>query len=88
MRRAREWFAQQSWPVGFHYVPATAISYTDMGIPHSSDPKLIDEELKNPWYGRQPGVVPGYYASGWTPSPGHDLVRDPEGQPVKRLGSE
>ena len=35
-----------------------------------------DEKLKNPTYGRQPEVLDGWYANGWTPSPGHDMVRD------------
>jgi hypothetical protein len=41
-----------------------------------SDPKLTD-----PWYGQQPEVVRGWYASGWTPSPGHAMVRDPKTWP-------
>lgn len=36
-----------------------------------------DEKLKNPTYGKQPEVLKGWYANGWTPSPGHDMVRDP-----------
>ena len=35
-----------------------------------------DEKLKNPWYGKQPEVLKGWYANGWTPSPGHSMVRD------------
>lgn len=35
-----------------------------------------DTALKNPWYGQQPEVVEGWYASGWTPSPGHGIVKD------------
>ena len=31
---------------------------------------------EDPIYGRQPVVVPGWYANGWTPSPGHKIVRD------------
>ena len=30
----------------------------------------------DPIYGPQPVVVPGWYANGWTPSPGHKIVRD------------
>jgi hypothetical protein len=30
----------------------------------------------DPFYGRQPDVVEGWYANGWTPSPGHSMVRD------------
>ena len=36
-----------------------------------------DEKLKDPWYGKQPEVLKGWYANGWTPSPGHSMVRDP-----------
>jgi hypothetical protein len=140
--KAQEWYAQQPWPIGFNYVPANAISYTEMWMPYAFDPKLIDKELalaedigfnclrvvlpfvvwehdpvefkqmlhtfvdlcdkrhikvmfalfddcafgsdeklKNPWYGRQPDVVPGHYASGWTPSPGHEIVRDRQAWP-------
>ena len=32
--------------------------------------------ITDPVFGRQPDVVPGWYASGWTPSPGHAMVRD------------
>lgn len=43
-------------------------------------PALFDDcvfgHTANPIYGRQPVVVPGWYANGWTPSPGHDIVRD------------
>lgn len=39
------------------------------------------EELKNPRFARQPDVRPGWYANGWTPSPGHDLVRDESAHP-------
>jgi hypothetical protein len=35
-----------------------------------------DEKLKDPWYGKQPDVLKGWYANGWTPSPGHSMVRD------------
>ncbi len=37
-----------------------------------------DEKLKDPWYGKQPEVLKGWYANGWTPSPGHAMVRDPK----------
>lgn len=32
---------------------------------------------EDPFVGRQPDVVPGQYANGWTPSPGYRMVRDP-----------
>ncbi len=34
--------------------------------------------ISDPVFGRQPEVVAGWYANGWTPSPGHRRVRDPE----------
>ena len=140
--KANEWYDAQAWPCGFNYIPANAISYTEMWMPYSFDQKLIDKELalaeeigfnvlrvvlpfvvwehnpaefkdrlyffldvcdnrglkvmftffddcafgndeklKNPWYGQQPDVLEGWYANGWTPSPGHDMVRDPETWP-------
>ncbi len=32
--------------------------------------------IEDPVFGKQPEVVPGWYANGWTPSPGHQRVRD------------
>jgi hypothetical protein len=32
--------------------------------------------ISDPEFGVQPGVVDGWYANGWTPSPGHARVRD------------
>jgi hypothetical protein len=44
-------------------------------------PSLFDDcgfgDQVNPVFGKQPDVIPGWYANGWTPSPGHDIVRDP-----------
>ena len=138
VERANEWYCQQPWPCGFNYIPANAISYTEMWMPDCFDPRFIDEELalaervgfnclravlpfvvwqhdpeafkkrvsaflevcdhrgikvmfclfddcafgsdeklKAPWYGPQPEVIEGWYANGWTPSPGHSMVRDP-----------
>jgi hypothetical protein len=34
--------------------------------------------VSDPEFGQQPGVVFGWYANGWTPSPGHKRVRDPK----------
>jgi hypothetical protein len=137
--RAWRWYDAQPWPCGFNYVPAIAISYTEMWMDYSFDPDLIDGELKlvheigfngvrvvlpfvvweaepaafkkrletfldicgrhgirvmfalfddcvfgpirDPVFGRQPEVVAGWYANGWTPSPGHSLVRDPSTWP-------
>jgi len=137
--KAKEWYARQPWPCGLNYIPANAISYTEMWMPYCFDANLIDrelalaqgigfncvrvvlpfvvwehdpgafrnrldaflgicsqrglkvlfclfddcvfaanEKLKDPWYGQQPDVLPGWYANGWTPSPGHSMVRDPQ----------
>ena len=135
--KAWEWFNSQDWPCGFNYIPANAISYTEMWMPYCFDSEFIDKELAlaedigfnclrvvlpfivwehnpkefkgrlsqfldicdkrglkvmltlfddcafgsdsaliDPWYGQQPDVVEGWYASGWTPSPGHGIVSD------------
>jgi hypothetical protein len=137
--KAWEWYNGQPWPCGFNYVPANAISYTEMWMDDSFDPALIDRELAlaqgvgfncarvvlpfvvwegepeafrqrlakfleigrrrgirvmaalfddcvfgsitDPVFGRQPEVVAGWYANGWTPSPGHSLARDPQTWP-------
>ena len=137
--KANRWYAAQPWPCGFNYVPANAISYTEMWMPYCFDPELIDKELAlaeevgfnclrvvlpfvvwehdpgafkkrldvflgicdrhgikvmvtlfddcafgpitDPKYGKQPDVVEGWYANGWTPSPGHSMVRDPKTWP-------
>ncbi|MBN1125157.1 MAG: cellulase family glycosylhydrolase [Sedimentisphaerales bacterium] len=138
-KTAWNWFNNQPWPCGFNYIPANAISYTEMWMPYCFDPEFIDKELalaetvgfnclrvvlpfvvweydpaafKNrldvflkicdihglkvmfalfddcvfgpitdPVYGKQPDVVKGWYANGWTPSPGHSMVRDPKTWP-------
>ena len=140
--RANRWYDGQAWPCGMNYIPANAISYTEMWMPYCFDADVIDKELalaeqvgfnsvrvvlpfvvwehdpkafrerldrfleicdrrghgvmftlfddcvfgsdpklKNPWYGKQPEVLKGWYANGWTPSPGHDMVRDPKTWP-------
>jgi len=140
--KANEWYANQFWPCGFNYVPANAISYTEMWMPYCFDTAFISKELvlaenigfnclrvvlpfvvwehdsdafkkrladfldvcnshgikvmftlfddcafgsdsrtENPLYGKQPEVLRGWYANGWTASPGHDMVRDPETWP-------
>jgi hypothetical protein len=134
-QRAWTWYRRQPWRCGFNYVPANAISYTEMWMDYNFDLRLIDAELalaqdagfnclrvvlpfvvwehepaafkqrldafvgvchrrglavmpalfddcvfgpiRDPQFGPQPDVVPGLYANGWTPSPGHSLVRDP-----------
>ena len=133
--RAWNWYKSQPWPCGFNYVPANAISYTEMWMDYSFDPAVIDAELAlaqeigfncarvvlpfvvwehepvafkqrlgkfleiccrrgirvmpalfddcafgpiiDPVFGKQPDMVSGFYANGWTPSPGHGMVRDP-----------
>lgn len=137
--RAWNWFTNQPLPIGFNYVPANDISYTEMWMDYGFDPARIDRELalaqkvgfnclrvvlsyvvweaepeafrqrferfvsicarrgikvmpiffddcafgpiKDPVFGPQPAVVPGWYANGWTPSPGHERVRDPKLRP-------
>lgn len=137
--RAWNWYNQQPWPCGFNYVPANAISYTEMWMGYNFDPGLIDAEMAlaqdigfncvrvvlpfvvwerepeafkqrlekfleichrrglrlmpalfddcafgpitDPVFGRQPEVVRGFYGNGWTPSPGHGMVRDPSTWP-------
>lgn len=140
--KANAWYDKQPWPCGFNYIPANAISYTEMWMPYAFDAELIDKELalaeevgfnclrvvlpfvvwehdpaafkkrlesfvsicdkrgirvmftlfddchfasdeklKNPTYGRQPEMLKGWYANGWTPSPGHNMVRDPKTWP-------
>ncbi|MBL7111603.1 MAG: cellulase family glycosylhydrolase [Bacteroidales bacterium] len=140
--KANEWYAKQPWPCGFNYIPASAISYTEMWMPYCFNPDSIDMELalaeeigfnclrvvlpfivweydpnafkkrietflricekrgikvmltlfddctfgkdqklKDPWYGKQPEVLKGWYANGWTPSPGHSMVREPNSWP-------
>ena len=137
--RAWTWYRAQPWPCGFNYVPANAISYTEMWMAKGYDPARIDRELAlaqdigfnsvrvvlsfvvweaepdaflkrldsflalcdrhglkvmiapfddcvfgpitDPVFGPQPDVVPGWYANGWTPSPGHKLVRDTQAWP-------
>ncbi len=131
---AWNWFTNQALPIGFNYVPANSISYTEMWMGYAFDPKLITRELalaqetgfnslrvvlsfvvweaepeafkqrfetflticekhgikvmpcffddcvfgpiSDPEFGKQPEVVAGWYANGWTPSPGHQRVRD------------
>jgi hypothetical protein len=135
--RVWQWYRAQKWPCGFNYIPANAISYTEMWMGYCFDEKRIDvelalaesvgfncvrvvlpyvvwehepeafkkrlarfleicdkhgikvmftlfddchfasdEKLRNPVYGKQPDVIEGWYANGWTPSPGHSMVRD------------
>ncbi len=132
--RAWQWYRGQKWLCGLNYIPANAISYTEMWMGYCFDEKVIDAELAlaestgfncvrvvlpyvvwehepeafkkrlsrffeicdkhgikvmptlfddcvfgpitDPVYGKQPDVVEGWYANGWTPSPGHGMVRD------------
>ena len=43
--KAAKWYRSQPWPCGFNYIPANAISYTEMWMPYCFDPKRIDREL-------------------------------------------
>ena len=44
-KKANTWYAKQQWPCGFNYIPANAISYTEMWMPYCFNPELIDKEL-------------------------------------------
>ena len=43
--KANGWYARQPWPCGFNYIPANAISYTEMWMPYCFDAQPIDKEL-------------------------------------------
>ena len=43
--KAWDWYNIQPWPCGFNYIPANALSYTEMWMDYSFDPALIDREL-------------------------------------------
>jgi hypothetical protein len=43
--KAWQWYNQQPWPCGFNYVPANAVSYTEMWMDYNFNPELIDKEL-------------------------------------------
>ena len=45
-KKANDWYANQQWPCGFNYIPANAISYTEMWMPYSFNPEIIDRELE------------------------------------------
>jgi hypothetical protein len=139
VEEAWNWYRGQGWPCGFNYIPANAISYTEMWMAECFDPALIAGELKlaqdvgfnclrvvlpfvvwerepdtfksrfagfleichrrsirvmpalfddcafgpmaDPVFGPQPKVIPGWYGNGWTPSPGHAIVREPKAWP-------
>ena len=130
--KAQAWYDTQPWPCGLNYIPANAISYTEMWMPYCFDAAFIDKDLAlmedvgfncarvvlpfvvwehdpdafkerlttflslcskrgikvmptlfddcvfgpilDPVYGQQPEVVVGWYANGWTPSPGRSMV--------------
>ena len=138
--RAAAWHARQPLPIGFNYVPANAISYTEMWMADGFMADRIGRELalagdvgfnclrvvlsfvvweaepaameqrfgqflklchshglrvmpcffddcvfgpvRDPVFGRQPELVEGWYANAWTPSPGHQRVRDPRVRPA------
>jgi hypothetical protein len=45
VEKANDWYAQQAWPVGFNYLPRSAINQLEMWQPESFDPETIDQEL-------------------------------------------
>jgi len=135
IQKARTWYDAQPWPCGFNYIPAYAVSYTEMWMQYAFDADAIAKELRlardvgfncarvvlpfivwenepdafkarlgvfleicrenairvmptlfddccfgdqaNPVFAKQPDMILGWYANGWTPSPGHDIVCDP-----------
>lgn len=44
-QKARQWYNRQPWRCGINYIPANAISYTEMWMPYGFDPDFIDKEL-------------------------------------------
>ena len=44
-QRANEWYAKQTWPVGFNYVPSTAVNSTEMWQAETYDGATIAQEL-------------------------------------------
>lgn len=131
---AQIWFSKQAWPLGFNYIPSTAINTTEMWQKETFDPATIEREMSaarkvgfntarvflqylvweddpaglkarmrtlmaigarnhiriiwvffddctfstvtDPHLGKQPDVIRGEYANGWTPSPGEARVLD------------
>ena len=43
--KAQSWYADQTWTCGFNYIPADAISYTEMWMAYNFNPDKINEEL-------------------------------------------
>jgi len=43
--QAQDWYAQQPWPVGFNYIPSTAVNQLEMWQADTFDPETIDREL-------------------------------------------
>jgi len=43
--KAWQWYHYQPWPCGFNYVPANAISYTEMWQDYAFEPERIDREM-------------------------------------------
>ncbi len=66
-KEANAWYAKQQWPCGFNYIPANAISYTEMWMPYCFNPELIDKELVN-------GKTQTHLAWGWRPGQGEPEV--------------
>lgn len=50
-------------------------------MPCFFDDCLGGSTVTDPVFGPQPAVVPGWYANGWTPSPGHQRSVDPKLRP-------
>ena len=45
VERANAWYESRPWPVGFNYIPRTAINQLEMWQKDTFDPAVIDEEL-------------------------------------------
>lgn len=43
--KAADWYQRQAWPVGFNFLPSTAVNDTEMWQAETFDPKTIDREL-------------------------------------------
>ena len=42
---AQIWFSKQAWPLGFNYIPSTAINTTEMWQKETFDPATIEREM-------------------------------------------
>ena len=59
--KAWQWYHYQPWPCGFNYVPANAISYTEMWQDYAFEPERIDREIER----RLSSLAPLLRGEGW-----------------------